>query len=200
MDTNTQIFHLSKKWIFIGASFIFLFLLVIVMVYLLLSHNHTNDNSVSLVSKKTYTDKMNVYSIAVPKNWTITENQGQNIIDQNTPHPITQQIEIAQLYLPNQYGISVQVMQGVPHCPLPALNTSLAGLPAYYDMLGNDWTIPTTTATIQVGISYPGPGRYNNPFSKSPTPVPSETITADKQLLLNLLQTISLRNLTPFHC
>lgn len=181
----------KKKIVIILVSFL---LVILIIVSLVLT------NTSLLTPRKTYTDPLNVYTISVPQKWTITKSNAQNTVGQNTNHPQTQQIEVTAFYLPKHYGLSIQVIQGKPQCPLPTLDSKLAGFPAAYDSLAHDWTIPTTTATIQVGISYPGPGRYNNPFDNASISVSPQTIEKDKQLLLNVLKSLSLGHLKPLHC
>ena len=155
------------------------------------------------VGEKIYTDTLHVFKITIPGNWTTTQSEGTNTTGLNTAHPVTQQIEITQLYIPPEEGITIQVYKGVPTCPL-AVNTpttTLADFPAFYDPIRQIWTIPTTKATLMISISYPGSKMFHLPPSQTrATPVPSIVAQQNEAYVMKVLKTMKLTNLTPFSC
>ena len=151
---------------------------------------------------KTYKDSSNYFSITAPDNWTSTKRVATSTTGLKTTHPVTTQIEITQIYVPADMGVTVQVYKTPPTCPLVQKpTTTLAGLPASYNDAIHTWTIPTTTALVSVSIAYPGSGGFHGPARQvQPTAVPQSVVDADKKLLEQILTTLKLNNLQPFSC
>lgn len=154
------------------------------------------------VGKKVYTDPLYDFKITIPGNWVTQQGQGTGITGQHTAHPVTQQVEVSQLYIPPEEGITIQVYTGVPTCPLETtLTTTLAGFPASYDSTMQTWTIPTTKATLVISLSYPGGRMFRLPPSQAgATPIPSVVAQQNEAYVMNVLKTLKLTNLTPFSC
>src|SRR6266404_5223363 len=92
--------------------------LILVMLYFLLSSSNklfTTDNTEPM---KTYTDSLHYVKIRIPETWTTEEQTATNTTGLNTPNPVTQQIEISQVYIPKVEGIVIQVNKTTPTCPL----------------------------------------------------------------------------------
>ena len=149
---------------------------------------------------KTYQDSGKYYTIKVPSNWQAKETIATSTTGMKSGHPVNQQIEVTQYYLPEQMGITVQVYKGQPACPLPyRLTTFVDNLPAAYDPVHLMWTIPTTTATIAFSYAYPGNG-YHNLQTVAPTAIPKAVMDADQKIIAESLTTFLPKDLKPFQC
>ncbi len=174
--------------------------LILVALYFLLSSTNklfTTDNAEPM---KTYTDSLHYVKLRVPTKWTAEQEVATNTTGLNTPNPVTQQVEISQLYVPKTEGITIQVYNGTPTCPLDQpLTTKLAGFPAAHDDTFNTWTIPANKATVTVSITYPGSVIHVAPENAPTAPEPS-VVELYKSDVMDVLNTMELNNLTPFSC
>jgi len=184
-----------KVWIIIVIGLILVSLLVLFLI-------NSSQNPVSNPSTKSYSDSLHYVSLNIPQDWDIDQEQGSNTTGLNTDHPVSQKIEISQLSNSSQEGITIQVQDGTPACPLaPHMNSMLVGFPASYDPNFGTWTIPTTKATVIVSVAYPGSNFARaNPFATQVTPVPPAIAEKNRNEIIGILKTLKLNNLTPYSC
>src|SRR5258708_8604996 len=141
-------FSRKNKWLII-------FIIVVILCIIVFSFSLTTKRNTP-VTTKTYTDSLHAFTITVPKHWITEQEAGNNTTGENTSNPVTQQIEISQLYVPPEEGVTIQVYEDKPSCPLNySPTTTFAGFPASYDPNMQTWTIPTTKPTLTLSILYP---------------------------------------------
>jgi hypothetical protein len=191
----------KKKWVLIAV--VALVLLIVIRIIIVSNSQVTVPTpSTAAVGTQLFSDSAKYFYIKVPSTWTTTQTVATATTGEHTANPKTQNIEISQMYLPNQVGVTVQVYEGAPTCPLAyTINATLGGYPASYNPLTHQWVIPTTVGTIAIGIAYPGSGGFHEPMQLSaPTPVGALTVTQDELLLKDVLATFTPINLIPFSC
>ena len=154
------------------------------------------------VTMQKYIDPENVYTVSVPSNWTKSNTTATSTTGLKTGHPVQQDIKVTQFTKPAEMGFTVQVISGPPTCPLQNKpNTSLAGLPAFYNPANYTWTISATTATVLVSIAYPGTNSFHRPLTQAQAPpYPVVTINADKALVRSMLNSLTFPELRPLTC
>jgi hypothetical protein len=188
-------FTLDKKY----AVIIVLIAIVGMLGFLKIFFFHTVSTPplLSSTKMKLYTDANNNFSIEIPENWETTNTTSQGTTGINTGHPITQQIETSQMYLPGKIGVTIQIYSGKPACPLnQPITTHLANLPASYDATQHAWTFFTTNSTVVITIAYPGSGGF---MEDTTTPSPQE-VNQDVKLIQQVLQTLKLTHTQPLNC
>lgn len=199
----------NKKLLVIIIVVILILIPVLSLLILQTHHNPKNVQSHATITSikvksvsNLQSDNWHVFTIDIPKNWQVSTSMQQGATGLNTKHPVIHQIEITQYYIPGQTGITVQVEQGQPVCPFTnPLTTTLAGLPASYNSLMNSWIIPTTNATINVSISYPGTEGFNPPMiNAAPSKIPQSVVNQYQETVNNILKTFKINALKPFHC
>lgn len=152
------------------------------------------------VSLHTYKDPQNVFTVSVPTNWTTKTSTASSTTGLHSAHPVQQSIQVTQLTKPAEAGLTMQVINGTPTCPAGKPETTIAGLPAYYNPAIYTWTIPTTTNTILISAAYPGTNSFHQRRNQ-PVPTYSETtIAEDKKLVMTALASLKLNNLEPLPC
>lgn len=149
-----------------------------------------------------YEDTGKYFSIRAPINWSVNENTAVNTTGLNTNLPKSQNVEIITFSVPARMGITIQIYQGAPSCPLTEkLTSSLAGLPASYSETLHRWIIPTADAVIAASIAYPGSGGYYGFANKSRFQnFPQSVAEADKKLVESVLTSLKINNPQPFTC
>lgn len=154
------------------------------------------------ISMKIYKDPDNVYMLSVPSNWQQTKSTATSTTGLKTARAEQHTIQVTQFTKPAEMGVTIQVISGQPSCPLAAKpNSTLAGLPAFYNPANYTWTIPTTTQTVLVSVAYPGTNSFHHPpFKVQPTPFPAATVEADKQLVKSILNSLRFSELKPLMC
>src|ERR1700688_3493423 len=110
-----------KRWI-LAAIIVLLCMVVILFFYR--SKPTASIKPTPSVGEKVYTDPLHDFRITVPGDWVTQQEQGTGITGQHTAHPVTQQVEISQLYIPPEEGITIQVYTVVPTCPLESKLTT----------------------------------------------------------------------------
>jgi len=177
-------------------------ILLIIKLYLSKSSSiHTSVHK--SVTNNEYHDRGNYFHIQIPKNWQTSEDIAQSTTGLHTSKQATHNIEETQLELGHDTGIAINVYEGTSPCPLSQpLTTTIAGLPASYDPILDQWTIPTTQATITVTISYPGGSNsmIQPGFSQEVTIPPPSVVAQNKKNIMEILKTLKLANLVPLKC
>jgi len=192
---------LKRKWVVVAVIAIVL-LVIIRIIVVSNSQVAVPAPAINASGTQLFSDNGKYYYIKVPSTWTTSQTVATATTGEHTATPKTQNIEISQMYLPNQVGVTVQVYEGAPTCPLGyTINSTLGGYPASYNQLNHQWVIPTTVGTIAIGIAYPGSGGFHEPMQlNAPTPVAPLTVTQDQLLLKDVLATFTPINLVPFTC
>lgn len=127
------------------------------------SHKSTNPQTIPTpsqpVTKIIYNDSDNYLTINIPLNWKRIIDFGSETRGLHTAQPTTTKLEVLSFSSPNKTGINVLVYEGIPSCAnIQKSNTTLAGLPAYYDPKHTTWIINTANATYAIIYHYPGVG------------------------------------------
>jgi hypothetical protein len=203
LSSTKQLFEkMKKKWVLIAVIAVALLIIIRLIVAGSTSTQPASSNSSTSNAYQVFSDNKKYFYIKVPSTWTTTQTVATETTGLHTANPKTQDIEISQLYLPDQLGVTVQVYEGTPDCPLSSpINSTLAGYPASYNQAAHRWIVPTTVGNVVLSIAYPGSGGFHEPaWTVSPTPVPQELTTEDQLLLKNILSTFTPINLVPFNC
>jgi hypothetical protein len=181
---------------------VIVFIVLIILIVVLFNRQSQTMSQPSPTGTKVFSDAAKLYYLTVPSSWQTTQTVATETTGLHTPNPKTTRIEISQMYVPAQVGVTVQAYLGTPTCPLPAaINTTLGGYPASYDQNMHQWMIPTTAATFYITTAYPGSGGFHTPLTQvAPTMVPQTTVIQDQLQLKDILGSFTPINLVPFSC
>jgi hypothetical protein len=150
------------------------------------------------VTLQIYQDPSGYFSLLIPSNWTKSQSTTTNTSGMNTPNYVVQDVDITQFSMPPDKSVTIKVYKGQPACPFAMpINSNFAGFPAAYEETGHQWSIPTTDATVVIGVSYPGSETL--PGSPSTT-IPQPIIDANKKLFNEILSNFQLNSLQPLQC
>ena len=133
---------------------------------------------------KTHADSGHYFTINIPSSWTTKETIGTEKTEIGTPHEKTNELEITNLYNGKGAGVNIQVYKRIPSCKeAKKPNTTIAGLPAFYNASFGIWTINTTEGIYVINYGYPGIPTFGSNH-KNPQPA-SPAITQQYKLLIS---------------
>ena len=104
-----------------------------------------------VITKKSYSDPGNHFTVSVPSNWNSTSGYGNQTTGIGTAQEETTSLEDTNLSA-GRVGLNFSVYEKTPYCKTAEKpDTTIAGMPAYFNPQHYSWIINTTDSTIVLG-------------------------------------------------
>ncbi len=175
-------------------------LLVILLYYKSIStQSNQGTGGPRATSFMTYVDPAKHYEISVPAGWATVSGFGNVKTGIGTDHEATIRSEVSNLFS-GEAGLNISVYEGAPNCDkIQKPNTTIAGVPAYFDAGHYAWIINTTNSTIVAGYYFPGAGVYHKRFRSHVLP-PSSEMFANQGMVNEIISTLKLQKAKALEC
>ena len=192
-----KFFKNNFHFIFIAGGII---LLVVLLYYKTISDQQGQGAQEPVItSMKTFIDPADHFIISIPADWGTTTGNGGLKTGIGTAQEKIVRTEVTNIFSGNA-GLNVSVYEETPDCSkILKPNTTVAGMPAYFDALHYAWVINTTNSTIVAGYYFPGAGIYHRRI-RNQTPPPSSEMFANQKMVNEIISTLKLRNSQILEC
>jgi hypothetical protein len=167
----------------------------------------TQEKKANQNNLRKYTDPDGYFNVDILSNWTVEKSTGTGTTDIGTVNQKTHIIEYINITLSAYKTITIQVYEDEQKCINIKWknNTTLGGLPAYYDKTLYTWYLETTNAEYIINYGwYPYVGRFNGPAIKvgQPTnmPISQEKINEYKKQVTMVINSFRPINTQALNC
>lgn len=181
-----------------------LIICLIIIIIILISFRLSNETNKQIVQEQpttktiSYSDPANYFSLNFPYDWDVSSDYGRQRNGIGTLHEEALRIEYNNVSK-GDVGLNISVYEKTPDCEMAERpNSTLAGLPAYFDSRHYSWTFYNTDSTIVIGYYYPGLDVYHK--VRRSAPVTQEEMDANNRAIQDIVSTIKLNNPQMLQC
>lgn len=153
----------------------------------------------NVVSLKNYNDPDDHFNLSVPEDWTVHSGYGRARTGIGTEHETATRTEITNMFFERK-GLNISIYEKAENCKnIIKSNTTLAGLPAYFDSKHYSWTVYTKDAVILVSYYYPGAGVYHKRNGDA-LAANSSQMFSDQKAINDIVATLKFKSAEALEC